>query len=280
MELPPKEFIEGRGRMQVRLLDFYNESSPDNLNLEELKDYLKGKFKNQICISIKGNFSILYKSRVEKIARELAGIRIEDFKMKKNKSLQVDRSWVEMEKQMLEGDKVLDKNAIYDGFYLQEIYQRLFDEADVDKKNFPIIFSSRFFATWEEKDLRYHGRSCLLGYPSIISTTGIVEAPAKPREYYIKLGLYQRISFDENELKQEFKDRFIDYGDERLTEVAKGYLMQAIFYNFFGEVFCENNNCRLYNAHWQEELIRAQIRQKGEPDFCEKHQKMLDKTID
>lgn len=268
-------------QLRVRVLrklsvDLYNENLPDNIDLEYLRDYLKGKLKNQIFISIKGNFYVLYKSRVEILARELGGIKIEDFKRKENKNHKVDSSQVKMEKQMLEGNKVWDKTMIYEGFELQKIYQCLLDEGDVDKENFPIVLTSRFFATWEEKDLRYHGRSCLLGYPSVISTTGIVEAPAKPREYYIKLGFYQRLGYDEDELKQEFKGRFIDYEDERLTEVAKGYCLQAIFFNFFGEVFCENNLCRLYNSHWQEELIKAQVKGKGEPDLCKKHQKMIE----
>jgi hypothetical protein len=32
-------------------------------------------------------------------------------------------------------------------------------------------------------------------------------------------------------------------------------------------------NCHLYNAHWQEELIQAQLRSKT--DFCGQHEKIL-----
>jgi hypothetical protein len=38
----------------------------------------------------------------------------------------------------------------------------------------------------------------------------------------------------------------------------EGYALQALFYYFLGEAFCENPDCRLYNAHYQSELIRSQ----------------------
>lgn len=39
------------------------------------------------------------------------------------------------------------------------------------------------------------------------------------------------------------------------------------------ELFCEDRGCRLYNAHWQEELLFAQLNSKYE--FYENHDKNL-----
>ena len=39
-----------------------------------------------------------------------------------------------------------------------------------------------------------------------------------------------------------------------------------------GEPFCEDPACRLFNAHWQAEMLRAQL--EG-PDYCERHQELL-----
>ena len=70
-------------------------------------------------------------------------------------------------------------------------------------------------------------------------------------------------------IKHEFRGRFVDHDDERLTEAIKGAVMQAIVYLATGEAFCDDPSCRLYNAHWQEELIVAQL---GEgPEFCGRH---------
>jgi hypothetical protein len=130
------------------------------------------------------------------------------------------------------------------------------------------------FATWEEADKRYHARTSVYSFPSVISTTGLVEAPAKPREYYFLRRQYEMVGRDLLELKNRFKGSFLDYEDERLTEVTKGYVMQAVFYSLTGNPFCEDKGCRLYNAHWQEELIFAQLESPYE--FCAHHGEILD----
>jgi hypothetical protein len=114
----------------------------------------------------------------------------------------------------------------------------------------------------------------LYGLPSVISTTGLVEAPAKPREFYLLKQQYEMVGKDLLELKEKFKQGFIDYEDERLTEVIKGYAMQAVFYSLIGDPFCEDKACRLYNAHWQEELIFAQL--ESQYEFCAHHAGILD----
>ena len=48
--------------------------------------------------------------------------------------------------------------------------------------------------------------------------------------------------------------------------------MQSVFYHLTQEPFCKEKDCRLYNAHWQEEVINAQL--KGS-EFCEKHEQIL-----
>ncbi|MBI4415686.1 MAG: hypothetical protein HY557_01715, partial [Euryarchaeota archaeon] len=89
----------------------------------------------------------------------------------------------------------------------------------------------------------------------------IVEAPAKPRGFYAaKRGL--RIDSADvryEALKEQYAGRFVDYDDPRLTQIAKGYVLQALFYQMTGESFCEDPDCVLFNAHWQEELIHAQV---------------------
>ena len=40
--------------------------------------------------------------------------------------------------------------------------------------------------TYDATDSRYHGRAVICSNPAIISTTGMIEAPARPREYYFE----------------------------------------------------------------------------------------------
>jgi hypothetical protein len=104
-----------------------------------------------------------------------------------------------------------------------------------------------------------------------------VEAPAKPREFYFlrKALVASGMARDlvEEELKSKFRGRYIDYDDSRMTDIVKGYLMQAFFYHTTFEPFCDDKNCRLFNAHWQEDMIHAQL--EGE-DFCERHEGILE----
>jgi len=64
---------------------------------------------------------------------------------------------------------------------------------------------------------------------------------------------------------------------QRLTEVMKGYVAQALAFHLWGDAFCPDKDCRLFNAHWQEELIFAQL--KGSYEFCPKHAELLKKFI-
>lgn len=147
------------------------------------------------------------------------------------------------------------------------------------KDSCQIILTEKIFATLDI-DKRPHIRACLFGFPSLISTSGIVEGPAKPREYYLYKQRYTQLGIweiEEPKLKQKFKGSFIDYQDKRIGEVVKGYIAQAIFFYISGNPFCQMKSCRLYNAHWQEDLIFSQIK-SGE--FCRRHKDILEKIKD
>lgn len=144
-------------------------------------------------------------------------------------------------------------------------------------QKYAIIITRRLIATIDDTDKRIHLRSSVFAYPSVISLSGAVEAPAKPREYYLAKesltgsGLWE---LEEAQLKQKLKGRFIDYEDKRLIEVVKGLAAQAMFFYLTGEPFCKSKNCRLFNAHWQEELIYSQVKNRK---FCARHRRVLEK---
>jgi hypothetical protein len=164
--------------------------------------------------------------------------------------------------------------TLYDGFILQKFSAEMIPNTEISLAHIHIIFTSLFTCTFSEDDWRYHGRTVICGTPSIISTTGIVEALAKPAEFYFaQLG--QRATSDIVSLKEKFRGRFIDYDDEdKITEAAVNYALQAIFFFITGgEPFCNNKECRLFNAHWQEELIHT-IEKRT---LCKKHKIMASK---
>lgn len=60
-------------------------------------------------------------------------------------------------------------------------------------------------------------------------------------------------------MSKEFTGRILECDDSRIIEVMKRYALQAVLYHLTGNASCENRNCRLFNAHWQEEVIHAQV---------------------
>ncbi|MCI0560984.1 MAG: hypothetical protein MN733_21060 [Nitrososphaera sp.] len=161
---------------------------------------------------------------------------------------------------------------LYDGFVLQRSLEPLIPHSEDNTDHVHILLTDLLTCTFSEDDWRYHGRAVICGTPAIISTKGIIEAPAKPKEFYYPSGLGAEHQVS---MKTRLRERFIDYGDKRLTEAATGYALQALF--FFvtnGEPFCFDRNCRLFNAHWQEDLIRTQVEN---PALCSNHQRLIDK---
>lgn len=142
-----------------------------------------------------------------------------------------------------------------------------------------IILTDKLFSTLGE-DNRPHIRASIYSEPSIISIPGIVEGPAKPKEFYMYKKRYEALGvwdLKEPEVKKRFKERFIDYGDKRIPEVLKGYISQAVFFYITGEPFCDKKSCRLYNAHWQKDLLYSQIKQGR---FCKYHNNLLAKIME
>jgi hypothetical protein len=122
-------------------------------------------------------------------------------------------------------------------------------------RDISIVLTSVLPCTWERNEGRYHPRPLLCGYPSLLSTTGAVEGPAKPRGYHVA----RMMGLSEDEARRKYSGHFLVHDDPRLLEVAKGLAAQAVFYSLTGEPFCERETCRLFNAQWQEQLVKAQV---------------------
>jgi len=252
----------------------YDEGAAQALDIEEVAQYLIRKL-TRIEVEVRGNpFALsLSPDKISDYARRIASIKIQDATRRMLSGQEPLYGEIEYEKRRLLG-KTRAFGVLYDGLELQRLFFELIPGQERSLQFAHIFFTNRLFATWEESDRRYHARTSVYGIPSVISTTGLVEAPARPREYYLLKQQYDMLRKDLLELKDRFKGAFIDYEDERLTEVVKGYAMQAVFYSLVGEPFCQDKGCRLYNAHWQQELVFAQF--GGEYEFCPHHSRLIE----
>ncbi len=252
----------------------YDEGAADELKLGEISRYLGQKIR-KAEIEERGNpFINLPQDKTSYYAEKIANIKIQDLNKKIKSEQEPLYGEIEYEKRRILR-KTKSFGILYDGFYLQRLFLELVPKEERRFEFVHIISTNRLLATWDENNRRYHLRTSVYGIPSVISTTGLVEAPAKPREYYLLKQQYENFGRDLTGLKDKFKGRFIDYEDKRLTEVMPGYAMQAVFYSLTGEPFCHDKGCRLYNAHWQEELIFAQL--ESDYEFCPRHTKLLEK---
>lgn len=252
----------------------YEDPSSKTLDLQEIARYLQDKF-GKISVDVREPLiTASAPDAIENFALKLASTKVRDT-MNPNVQIEPLLGEIEFERKLLRDPSLRLAGVLYDGFRLEVVARELLPPEEHNFGHAHIVFTNRLFGTFDESDGRYHARVSIYGFPLLISTTGIVEAPAKPKEYYVLKQEYAALGepVPLEEFKEKFLGRFIDYDDERLTEVMKGYVIQALFYHFFGEPFCRDKQCRLFNSHWQEEVLEAQL---SKPEFCVRHAKMLE----
>ncbi len=254
--------------MKISKIFLYDEPSVPEIKINDLAKFLE----EMLCIPVetRENFFSHFQSD-KNTAYHLALSRVFNPYIPFEKHVPTEEE-IEFEEKSFENNS--NSNIIlYDGFEIQKIVQNIIPEEELSSGIFHLVFTTRLGCTYDYDDYRYHGRAVICSNPSVISTTGIIEAPAKPREYY--LSMYQTISQGLNidALKEQFHGKFLEYHDKNLDQVVRGYALQAIFYYITADPFCDSKECILYNAHWQEDLIHSQM-QSGK--LCEHHQKILE----
>ncbi|NND86166.1 MAG: hypothetical protein HKM23_02310 [Nitrosopumilus sp.] len=250
--------------MKISKIILYDEPTVPEIRIDKLKKFLKDSF--PISIESRGNFFELLDG---KTCQNIAKTRILDLKKPFSSHSPTNNDvLIESENKDMSN---LDEMVLYDGYELQKAISEKIPKNEINLDTLHIIFTNKLTCTFDDNDFRYHARALISSNPSIISTTGIIEAPAKPKKYYVDL--MTNFSKDKiKEIKEKYKGEFLEYHDSRLSEIIEGYLIQAIFYYETGEAFCEHNNCRLFNSHWQKDLLFTQIENK---QFCKKHKVIL-----
>jgi hypothetical protein len=248
-------------------IELYQEGNLDGLNIIELGQYLEDK--THIPFRIRGNiYQRFSEKEIAEVAKELARIRVRDpgKRFVFGVPLQAE---VDYEKRRIGDPSWKIFGILYEGVLYQKIISELVFREGLVFERCVIFFTNQLFGTWDRDDNRYHARVSLYDFPSLISIPGLVVAPAKPKEFYIKKQMGTPIEW----LKEEYQGRFLDHGDSRTGEVLKGYTMQGLFFYLTGNPFCEDRDCRLFNSHWQEEVLHAQI--DGKYEFCPRHEAIL-----
>ena len=256
--------------MKISKIFLYDEQSIPEIKISKLADFIRNTF--SVDVEIRQN---IFQGRDQKIANDIASCRVLNSR-KPFEDHVPSIEEIEFEKESFSDSSKIKNIIMYDGFELQKIISNLIPDYEKTLEHFHIIFTNRLTCTYDFNDYRYHGRAVICSNPSIISTTGIIEAPAKPREYYMELISNMAQGLNVDSLKKKYQGRYLEYHDKRMSTVVEGYVMQALFYYLTGDAFCEDKDCRLFNPHWQKDLLRSQI-EIGK--LCEKHQKILEELV-
>ena len=241
-----------------RTAHVYGDPSSETLRPAEVASFLRETL--GFPCSVRGEFLRLFGGADEEgLARRIAATKVRNL-ARPFEPAEPLFGEVQFEIRLLRDPAKRVPGILYDGFRYVALLRDLLPPAERSLRVLHIVFGHRLLGTFDA-DGRYHARAVIGSVPSAVSTSGIVEGPAKPPEYYkvkarLSLAL-GAVPFDA--AKAPFEGRFIDYDDERLTEVAKGYALQAAMYHVTGEAFCDIPTCRLFNAHWQAEVLRAQV---------------------
>ena len=265
--------------MKISKIFLYDEPAVQEIQISNLKNFLLETF--HVDVEIK---ECVFHNLDGKTIEKISGCRIFDHKMPFKEHLP-NKQEIDFEKSVCEDTKLLEKTTMvenakriedvvmYDGFEVQNIIYDVITKNDSAQNNLHIVFTNRLICTYDTTDSRYHGRAVICSNPAIISTTGMIEAPARPREYYFEAMKCKTQGLDIQNVKKNYSGKFLDYHDKRLSKISEGYLLQAIFYYMTGDAFCDSLDCRLNNAHWQKDLLYSQLK-IGK--LCNKHQALLD----
>ena len=256
--------------MKISKIILYDEPSVPEIKLKDLAKFLQEIF--PVIVETRENI-LSFASK--DIAPKIAECKI--FNLSKDFQKHVPtKEEILFEESNFQNTSKTENIIMYDGFYLQSVLANIISEEEQTDSTFHVFFTNKLPCTYDKNDYRYHGRALIGSNPAIISTTGIIEAPAKPRGYYFDLMTNFTQGVNVETIKEKYKGTYLEYNDSRLSKIIEGYLLQAIFYYETGEVFCSNLSCRLFNAHWQKDLLHSQLH---ESRLCDTHQKALKKII-
>lgn len=254
--------------MKISKIFLYDEPAVSQIQLERLAVFLKETFP----VKVVTRDSILKYAKKD-TASKIASCRIFNPRKPYEKH-KPSTDEVLFEETNFEDTAKTENIIMYDGFEVQKVLTELIPNEERTPDLFHIFFTNKLTCTYDCNDYRYHGRALIGANPSIISTTGIIEAPAKPREYYLDLISNFTQGINVESIKQKYKGTYLEYNDIRLSKIIEGYLLQAIFYFETAQAFCDKKECRLFNAHWQKDLLYSQL-EIGK--LCEDHQRVLKK---
>ncbi|MCH1607477.1 MAG: hypothetical protein L7R49_01275, partial [Nitrosopumilus sp.] len=166
--------------MKISKIILYNEPSVPEINIKKAKKFLLETF--EIEIQIREN---IFQNLNQNMCEKIASTRIFNLKKSFNEHMpSVEEISIELENKDMSNKQEM---TLYDGIELNKIVKEVIPKEENTLNTLHLIFTNKLTCTFDENDFRYHARVLVGSNPTIISTTGIIEAPAKPKQYYMDL---------------------------------------------------------------------------------------------
>jgi hypothetical protein len=257
---------------KLREIDLYLPEDSSGIDVQSIEEFIGSLFPT-VDIRILSTITRgLRGSRLTRSSLSFASARVKD-SCASVQSYEPMYGEIDYERRAILG-KAKIGGIVYDGRKVEGICLDLLG-AKTSLERCSVVLTGRLLSTFSLDDMRHHLRTVICGFPSVISIPGVVEAPAKPKEYYLvrqQLEAAGAGEYEVSKLKSAFKGRFIDYDDPSVNEVLKGLTLQAVMFHMTLEPFCDVRTCRMFNAHWQEDLIESQITSGR---LCSDHAKQI-----
>ncbi|MGD9498074.1 MAG: DUF6775 family putative metallopeptidase [Armatimonadota bacterium] len=168
-----------------------------------------------------------------------------------------------------------DLGPVYLAAPLQEVMRAVIPAAERGPARLHLAYITQCIGHWPTGESSLRLQIIEQGEPTIISTTGFVEAPALPREYAFRRAHLLGFGMEEaaEELDALFAAEALRHGDARINQVAVGFALQAVFWHLLGEEGCDVPTCPLHAAATHDELARAHMSEQS--GLCDRHMRML-----
>jgi hypothetical protein len=260
--------------MKTVRIFFYDEGSVPHLKVDAVADSLRRELPNA-QVEIRGEFVRHHAQDLDLAAETIAAARLRHERLRTASEMPLVGE-VAAERRILDGAPA--DGAVYDAFLYQDALRRMLSAEESRRSCLHVAVTNRLMAQWwDAPDNCYYGVTVVCGNPSVVSIPGCYEGPGVPPGF--------RESLTKNKATMpshvaayrataaQCRDQMVFYGDDRITAIVMGMVWQAVFYHFFGEAFCEDATCRLFNAHQHVEMCAALLPDGGR--LCEKHARKI-----
>lgn len=168
-----------------------------------------------------------------------------------------------------------DLGVVYLAEPLQDVMLPMIPEQERGPEHLHLVHLEHCIGRFEPRESHLRLQIIQHGQPTIVSTTGFVEAPALPREYSFRQAQLFAFGIEEatEELDEVFAKETLGHDDPRITHVATGFALKAVFRRLFDERGCDDPTCPLHHVDTHDELAAAHLSEAA--GLCERHTRML-----